>query len=208
MTSARALYAPALMAKLETTTRGRRSHEGSLEGGGRGVSVGSIVVEDVLAMAGSVAKSRVFTSELNWSSGRRARKGTWDAIRGKEGKCSAVLFFSARGSQARIAVGRCWVELMVKTESERESFTRFPGDGERMELDRLDVTANRLASRYLQKCSSIASPQEGLRTSQRSLFGYEILTINSKRKYRSRYALAISRWKYEDHHKNPTRSLP
>lgn len=148
VTSASALYAPALMVKLETTTRGRRSHEGSLEGGGRGVSVGSIVVEeDVLAIAGSVAKSRVLTSELNWSSGRRARKGTWDAIRGKEGKCSAVLFFSARGSQARIAVGRCWVELMVKTESERESFTRFPGDGERMELDRLDVTASRLALR-------------------------------------------------------------
>lgn len=62
--SASALYANALMVKLEMTTRGRWSHEGSLDGGGSGVSVGSMVVE-VVVVAGSVAKSRVLTSGLN-----------------------------------------------------------------------------------------------------------------------------------------------
>lgn len=74
--SARALYAKALMAKLLTTTKGRRRKDGRREGAGTGSSVGSMAA----AAEGWWAKSRVLTSALNWSSGRRARKGTWDDI--------------------------------------------------------------------------------------------------------------------------------
>lgn len=94
------------MLRLLTTTSGRRSQAGSLEGEG---SSGASISRGSRVPAGSVTKSRVLTSVVvsNCSLGRTARKGTWDAIREteRESACCARVWERVR-VRVRVPVSR------------------------------------------------------------------------------------------------------